>query len=201
MEWVLMAFKLEFRNKSGAELFQVFEEYLRSQSDQGKSVILIVDEAQNMPMKTLEELRVLSNINVDNKQLLQLIIVGQPELRQTLRRVDMMQFAQRVSVDYHLGRLNEHDINEYIEHRLVIAGGEADLFTSDAKKLIARFCKGIPRIINTLCDTAMVYAYAEGINPVSTKIVEQVLLDRMGKSLLPVGYTPVHESVRNIAKP
>jgi general secretion pathway protein A len=125
-------------------------------------VLLIVDEAQNLGANLLEELRLLSNLNKDKAPILQIILSGQPDLRQLLQRKDLTQFAQRVMVDYSLEPFKEEDSLGYIAHRLRVAGREEPIFTHHATRMIHRLTGGIPRLINQLCDTALTYGYAEG---------------------------------------
>ena len=120
----------------------------------------------------------LSNINADKHQVLQLILVGQPELRTMLRKPELAQFAQRVAVDYHLGALNREETSEYIKHRLSQAGGKSGLFTNQACNLVYDSTDGIPRLINVLCDTALVYGYAELRKRISDAQIVAVLADK-----------------------
>ena len=121
LSWILMAFGLDGDGKSKAHMHQILIDFLIDQYAQNRHTVLIVDEAQNMTVDTLEELRMLSNINSDKDQVLQVILAGQPALRETLRRPDLMQFAQRIAVDYYLESLNRDETCEYIQHRLEVA--------------------------------------------------------------------------------
>jgi general secretion pathway protein A len=186
MQWILLAFKLEFRSQSKVEMFQTFIEFLRSQQNQNKRVVLIVDEAQNMNVDTLEELRMLSNVNADKDQILQLILVGQPLLRETLRRPDLTQFAQRVAVDYHLEPLDREETAQYIQHRVVFAGGkDPQLFDSDACAAVYQHTKGTPRLINLLCDTALVYGFAENRKKIDVQLVQDAAWDKKKGGIFP----------------
>ena len=120
----------------------------------------------------------LSNINADKDQVLQIILVGQRELRDTLRRPDLIQFAQRITVDYHLEPLSEQETLEYIQHRCKVAGGEADVFSDQACEAVFRLTSGVPRLINTLCDTVLVYGYAEQRECVDAMLVHDVGHDK-----------------------
>ena len=132
LQWILFAFNLEHRGKQKVEMFQDFLDFLLQEYSQNRRTVLIVDEAQNMAPDTLEELRMLSNVNADKDQVLQLILVGQAELRETLRRPDMQQFAQRIVVDYHLEPLDRQETHAYIRHRIAVAGGHDPLLFDDA---------------------------------------------------------------------
>ncbi|MDH5765892.1 MAG: AAA family ATPase [Gammaproteobacteria bacterium] len=144
LNWVLMAFGIDPENKSKAQMHQMFISFLIEQYAQNKRTILIVDEAQNMNADTLEELRMLSNINADKDQVIQVVLAGQPGLRETLRKPELMQFAQRISVDYYLEALNKEETATYIHHRLKIAGAEYEIFTERACSEIYKFSGGTP---------------------------------------------------------
>jgi hypothetical protein len=152
---------------------------------QGRRTVLIVDEAQNMSAETLEELRMLSNVNADKDQVLQVILVGQRELRDTLRRPDLVQFAQRIGVDYHLEPLTEEETSDYIQHRCRVAGGDADLFSDQAREAVFRHTGGVPRLVNLLCDTALVYGYAEQRPCIDVALVNDVGRDKQASGLFP----------------
>lgn len=178
MEWIMLAFNLPYEKMSEVALFEQFQNYLINNYASGKRTVLIVDEAQNLSPLALESLRMLSNINADKDQLLQVILVGQPQLRALLRRKELQQFFQRVSVDYFIPALKPNEVHEYIEHRLRIAGREEPLFTADAYKRIAEVTQGIPRRINTLCDTTLVYAMSSHMDKVDADLVNEVLDDK-----------------------
>ena len=125
-----------------------------------------MDEAQNLEIETLEELRMFSNINADKDLVLQLILAGQPQLKAKLERPELQQFAQRIAVSYHLVPLTEQETIKYIRHRVTHAGGRQELFTEEAYRSVYDHSSGIPRLINVLCDTALVYGYAEGVKEI-----------------------------------
>jgi len=178
LQWVMLAFGLEYRGRNKVRMYQAFTDFLVEEYAKNRRTVLIIDEAQNLKPKTLEELRMLSNINADKHQVLQLILAGQPELRNILRKPELEQFAQRVAVDYHLGPLSSEETSEYIKHRLKLAGGRPGLFTNQACKLVYESTNGIPRLINVLCDTALVYGYAELKKRVSDTQILAVLEDK-----------------------
>ena len=138
LQWVLMAFGLDYRSKGPVEVYETFVEFLIDEYARGRRVVLVVDEAQNLDSAALEELRTLSNINADKHQILQLVLVGQPELQTTLERPDLRQLAQRVVAHYHLVPFSEEETVRYIRHRLQCAGGSPDLFTLDACRRVHR---------------------------------------------------------------
>ena len=161
LQWVLLAFGLDFRAKTKIELYDTFTKFLIAEYGAGRRTLLIIDEAQNLDAGTLEELRMLSNINADKDQLLQMILVGQPGLRDQLHRPELVQFAQRISVDYHIKPLSLVEGIRYIHHRVRVAGREEPLFANPAAALIHRAARGLPRRINILADLALVYAFCE----------------------------------------
>ncbi len=185
LHWILMSFNLDYSSDSKPRLYQTFVNFLIEQYAQNRNAVLIVDEAQNMSVETLEELRMLSNINADKDQVLQVILVGQPGLRDKLNRPDLEQFAQRIAVDYHIEPLNAEETRNYIRHRLTIAGGDPELFEKDAAQSVYRYSNGIPRLINLLCESALVYGYAEGLARISARLVDDVARERSSHGLLP----------------
>ena len=178
MRWVLSAFGLPHKGLDPIETHDAFLSFLVEEYAKLRRTVLIVDEAQNMKAQTLEELRMLSNVNAGKDQVLQLILVGQPELRQTLRRPDLDQFAQRIVVDHHLDPLTVVATRAYIDHRLKVGGCETSPFADNVYDVIHHCSRGIPRLINILCDTALVYAYADQTKTVDKSLFEEVALDK-----------------------
>jgi putative secretion ATPase (PEP-CTERM system associated) len=178
LQWVLLSFGLDYRAKDRVVLHDLFTQFLIDQYAQNKRTVLIVDEAQNLQAQVLEELRLLSNINADKHQVLQIILVGQPQLRNMLRHDDFLQFQQRVSVDYHLTALTEEETRAYIFHRTRLAGRSKPLFTKGASTLIYRASQGIPRVINTICDAVLVYGFADQKTLLDSKLVVSVLEEK-----------------------
>jgi len=186
LDWVLSAFNIHQPGMNKVEMHQIFLEYLLQQYSKKKTVVLIVDEAQNMSVDTLEELRMLSNINTGKDQLLQVILAGQPELKDTLRLPQLKQFAQRIAVDYHLGALSIEDTFGYIRHRLKTAGATRDIFSPLACERIHQYSGGVPRLINLLCDTSMVYGFADQAKVIDENLVDEMVRERMSDSLVPI---------------
>lgn len=178
LQWVLLSFGLDYKQEGKVALYEVFLNFVIGEYAKNRRTVLIIDEAQNLGIETLEELRMLSNINADKDQVLQLILVGQPELRLMLKSPNLTQFAQRVSVDYYLRPFEREQSIAYIAHRLSCAGGDSSLIDPAACDLIHRYARGVPRLINTLCDTALVYGYAERADRIGADIVRAVLEDR-----------------------
>ncbi|MGE3511363.1 MAG: ExeA family protein [Vicinamibacterales bacterium] len=187
MQLVCAAFGIEHEGREKVSLYRAFVDFLVEHYARGRRSVLIVDEAQNMDVDVLEELRVMSNINADKDLVLQLVIVGQPELREMLRQPVLEQFAQRIAVDYHLDPLDARETREYIAHRLTVAGGTPGSFSRDAVAAIHDYAVGVPRLINALCDAALVYAYAEGRHRVSAKLVHELVEERRRRGLFGAG--------------
>lgn len=178
LEWIMLAFGLPYEGLSRVALYDVFQRFLIEQYGLGKSVLLIVDEAQNINPVAFESLRMLSNINADKHQLLQIMLVGQPQLKDMLARPDLEQFAQRIEVDFHIKPFEAADVQSYIQYRLEVAGREAPLFTPEACARIAEASRGIPRRINILCNTALVYGFSAESERIDLDLVEEVLSDK-----------------------
>jgi len=185
LQWILLAFNLDHANLNKVGMYQRFVDFIIDEYAHNRRTVLIVDEAQNMAAETLEELRMLSNVNADKDQALQVVLVGQRELRDTLRRPDLVQFAQRISVDYHLQPLSEEETGGYIRHRIEVAGGTPDLFDHAACEAVYRFSNGIPRLINLLCDTALVYGYAEQKDRIDQTLVTDVAREKQQGGIFP----------------
>jgi type II secretory pathway predicted ATPase ExeA len=185
LDWVLSAFAIPKTGLNKVEMQQAFVEYLLEQYAKNKTTLLIVDEAQNMPVETLEELRMLSNINSEKDQLLQVILAGQPDLKETLKLPELKQFAQRISVDYHLGPLDLEETFGYIQHRLRTAVATQDIFSQAACELLYDYSGGVPRLINLMCDTAMVYGFADQATQIDANLIDEMVRERMQGSLVP----------------
>jgi type II secretory pathway predicted ATPase ExeA len=186
LEWVLLAFKLEYRGKKKVELYQTLAEFIAREYSQERRTVLIIDEAQNLDAEALEELRMLSNINANKDQLLQLILVGQPSLREILRLPELHQFAQRIAVAFNLKTLSLEETWQYIRHRLEVAGGDPNLFDTKACAAVYYYTQGTPRLINVLCDTALVYGYGEQKQRIDVDIICQVVQEKIKEGILPV---------------
>ena len=185
LQWVLNALGVETDLTSAyVTLFQQLQDYVIEEYAEARRVILLIDEAQNLSVEGLEELRMLTNINSNKDELLQLILVGQPELRQLIMRPELRQFAQRVTATYHIPSLDLAAVTGYVQHRLVHVGGTGSEFTTEALELVHTHSQGIPRLVNKLCDFAMVYAATEERRVVDAAIIEEVLED--GIFLAPV---------------
>ncbi|MDF2368169.1 AAA family ATPase [Sneathiella sp.] len=198
LQWVLMAFGQAYEGKSHVGLHDELQQFLIREYAEGRRTILIVDEAQNLGPKLLEQLRLLSNINADNDQLLQLILVGQPQLKGLLQAPELTQFAQRIASDFHLAPLTAEDIDAYIKHRLSTAGRDLPLFTMDACEKLFEASRGIPRIINILADTCLVYGFARMAPEIDGGIVDEVIRDKQTHGIFDVGTPKGAEETRRL---
>ena len=162
LQAVLTEFGFKPFNKRKVELLDMLNMFLIEQYSNDKKVVLIVDEAQNLSNKVLEEIRLISGIETHKEKVLRIILAGQPELRDTLESAGLKQLVQRVRLRFHLGALDLREMQEYIEHRLSVAGREnKDLFADETFSTIHRYSGGVPRLVNTLCDTALLCAFAD----------------------------------------
>lgn len=173
IDWVCMAFDLKGNRDNKLEKYQSFIDFLINTYGKGRRVLLIVDEAQNLGVEKLEELRLLSNINAGKDLVLQLMLLGQPQLRNLLRQPDLEQFAQRITASYHIGPLDQTETESYIRHRIVVAGGNREIFTRDACQAVHHYSRGLPRVINLVCDTALVYAYGADLKVIDGDAIDE----------------------------
>lgn len=184
MEWVLDALDIPSQASDNAGRYRDYVDFVIEQHAKGKRVVLIVDEAQNLSVQALEELRLLSNINIDSDIFMQLILTGQPELIEKLNLPELEQFAQRIGVEYHLSALSYQETQKYIEHRMHIAGADKPIFSKEAAAVIFCYSEGVPRRINNLCDFALVYAYADDLETVEATTVVSMMRDKKSSMVL-----------------
>ncbi|NOU43374.1 MAG: AAA family ATPase [Methyloglobulus sp.] len=178
LTWVLASFNIPHDTKNKAERYQIFLKFLAEEHKKQRRVILIVDEAQNMDIETLEELRLLSNVNIADQIKLQLILVGQSELVEKLNKPELIQFAQRISIEYNLKPLNFEETQNYIAHRLQVANGNPGIFNEAAAAAVFYYTEGVPRLINNICDLAMVFAFAAEEKKIGWKTIVEVVNER-----------------------
>lgn len=197
LEWILMAFGQPYDGGHVAR-FQRLEQFLIKRYSEGARLTIIIDEAHNISVEQLEELRLLSNINSGGDLLLQIILVGQPELRDLLARPDLRQFVQRITADFDLSALQPEDISPYIQHRLKIAGCERVLFPEETCQLIAHVTRGIPRLINIFCDLCLVYGYASDASVIDRATLHRLLSD-MEKNTIFRQFTPLSSAPTLVA--
>ncbi len=186
LKLICRKFGLQYNGLDKTEMIILFQDFLLRSRQQQIRVALIIDEAQNLPDQTLEEIRMLSNLETEKEHLIQIILVGQPELQQKLRRPHLRQFLQRVTVHYHLeGLKDQNELKEYIQHRLRVAGCPAytTLFNDQAISAVWAGSQGIPRLINYICDMALVHGYADGLTTITAEVVNAVIETRTQSTL------------------
>jgi type II secretory pathway predicted ATPase ExeA len=186
LPWIMEALGMDVGQATPSEQFRHFVTHIKREYEAGRRCVLVVDEAQNLGIAGLEELRVLSNLNTGRHMLLQTVLVGQPELRATVGMQQLRQLAQRIAIDHHLEALNAEETIGYVRHRLTVAGGGPGIFTPEALDLVHDCTGGVPRLINIVCDTALVYAFSDQRASVGVDTVENVIQDRAASGLLPL---------------
>ncbi len=171
------------------DLVDILSQYLLRAHGAGKRVVLIVDEAQNLAPEVLEQVRLLTNLETNTQKLLQIILIGQPELRDLLDRNELRQLAQRITGRYHLCPLTVEETTAYVRHRLRVAGAISDIFTPQALRAVHRLSRGVPRLINVLCDRALLGAYTQDRHQVGAAFVRRGAMEVFGRQLWP-GWLP-----------
>ncbi|GMR23359.1 MAG: ExeA family protein [Acidobacteriota bacterium] len=162
--------------ESDKELIDCLHEFLLESRREGKNIVLVIDEAQNLSRDVLEQVRLISNLETDTEKLIQIVLIGQSELNDILAQTDLRQLAQRVTARYHLTPLTRQDLTQYIRHRLAVAGGIGKVdFTPGALRAVHRYSKGIPRLINLVCDRALLAAFVYEKNEITGSIVRQAV--------------------------
>ena len=190
MSVILEDLEVEYTPGSKSKLLSQLNAYLIEQLRADHNVVLIIDEAQNLSPSVLEEVRMLSNLETETEKLIQIILMGQPELKKKLSLGRLEQFRQRITVFYHLTPLTLEETKEYILHRLKIASGsDRKYFTDGALYLVYQFSSGIPRLVNQICDSALLSGYVSEIPQVDEKLMSEVIAESPfeqigGKSIL-----------------
>jgi general secretion pathway protein A len=179
LEVLLREFEVRGHYASRTARLSAFNQFLLNAYGRGEHVVLLVDEAQNLSPEALEEIRLLSNLQTEKEPLLQVILVGQPGLRERLRHPALRQLAQRVSVHYHLNPLNLQETKEYINFRLARAGGSG-IFTESAQDKLFEYTQGVPRRLNAWCDLALVAGFAEGRQEIDGEFIDTVIAAQGG---------------------
>src|SRR5688572_24314198 len=178
LQSVLVQFGFSPFKMKKAELIATLNSFLIEQYAAGRKVLLIIDEAQNLSLKVLEEIRLLSGIESTKEKVLRIILAGQPDLNEKLDSPELVQLAQRVRLRFHLGALSKDDLRSYVNHRLEIAGANGrTIFAEETFAELYRFTGGVPRLVNTLCDTSMMAAYGEDRDHVTLGDVESALAE------------------------
>ena len=179
LRWTAEAFALSSEDADDFAIERRVVEHVRRQARFGRGVLLVIDEAQGLTSEALEQLRMLSNVNGADRAEFQVVLVGQPALRERLREPGLRQLAQRVAVDYDLEPLDAGETRAYIRHRLRVAGAADDeLFDDAACEAVHAHTGGVPRLVNLTCDFALLYAYSGGQPRIGRDTVEEVAQDR-----------------------
>ncbi len=175
---ILEEFEIDFVPGSKSKLLSQLNAYLIDQLERNNNVVLIVDEAQNLKPSVLEEIRMLSNLETETEKLIQIILLGQPELKQKLALQSLEQLRQRVSVYFHLSPLDVEDAKHYIRYRTKVASeSDREYFTEEALSTIYQYSKGVPRLMNQLCDNALLAGYVEEAPVITDKLIRDVIQD------------------------
>lgn len=180
---VLRELGLDDRGNDRLRLGKRLNDYLLQQAATGRDVVLFVDEAQDLGEDLLEEIRLLSNLETDDRKLMQIVLIGQPELRQALDRPHLRQLRQRILVRSHLGPLDRHETAAYIAHRLAVAGADGrPSFSPSAVRSVYAHSGGVPRLINAVCDLTLLAGYVDGVYRLSSRHVRRAIRELAGAS-------------------
>jgi general secretion pathway protein A len=174
LQCIIEDFGMTVAQKNKASMLRQLNNFLLEELGKGNNVILVIDEAQNLKPSTLEEIRMLSNLETDTEKLFQIMLVGQPELREKINSPRLRQLKQRIAINFHVSALGKDEVAQYIDHRLTVAGSKGDIhFNKDAVDFIFKFSGGIPRIINLLCDKALLAAYVLETKEITLPTIEK----------------------------
>ena len=203
LQYIVSDFGLPSAGKNKGELLLQLGQFLISRGAKKLTTVLIIDEAHHLSEEILEEVRLLSNLETTDEKLLQIVLVGQPELDEKLDSVELRQLKQRIALRAHLGSLDADETREYIERRLQIAGADphrASIFSVEAISAIFRYSQGLPRLINSISENSLVAAYARQLSVVSAEIVDDVAREfRLDVAELPIGNRNGDENVQRVA--
>lgn len=169
-------------NASMKTLNDVLNRHLLKAHGEGRHTVLLIDEAQNLSADVLEQVRLLTNLETNEKKLLQIILIGQPELKIMLQQNELRQLSQRITARYHLEPLRLDETSGYINYRLAVAGNDTTIFPNQTIQLVHRLSQGIPRIINTICDRALLGAYSKGSKVIDSQLIKQAAREVLGKN-------------------
>jgi general secretion pathway protein A len=165
-----------------AACLEMLNRFLLEQLEQGRDVVLFIDEAQDLDAELLEQVRLLSNLETDQRKLLQIVLIGQPELREKLNHRSLRQLRQRITVRYHLTPLSRQEVRQYIQHRLQVVGANGrPAFTPWAVRSIFRYSGGVPRLVNAVCDKALLAGFVDGTDLLSWRQVRRAIRELEGK--------------------
>lgn len=180
---ILAEFDVPVPYNNRAESLERLNRFLLDELSADRDVVLIIDEAQDLTPELLEQVRLLSNLETDQVKLLQILLIGQPELKERLEGPDLRQLRQRITVRFHLPPLNRHETREYVDHRLRVAGpGKPPSFSAAAMRRVYRYSGGVPRLINAACDKSLLAGYAEGDREIEARHVRRAVRSLEGKA-------------------
>ena len=180
---IINDFGLSVKGRDRLAHIEALNDFLLNQLREGNNVALIIDEAQDLSVEVLEQIRLLSNLETDQHKLLQIVLCGQPELKERLNRPELRQLRQRITVRYHLFPLTEEELRQYIDHRLRTAGSDGSVsFSPEAVHGVFKYCRGIPRMANAVCDVAMLAAYVARSRIVEYDCVKQAIKQLEGST-------------------
>jgi general secretion pathway protein A len=180
MKAIATEYGLNVKGLDRMETIATISEFLLKQTLAGKETVLIIDEAQNLTEDLLEQVRLISNIETDDRKLLQIVLMGQPELRDRLNNHRLRQLRQRITVRYHLAPLTRKEVAQYIQHRLTLAGSGKPTFTTPAVWRVFNYSKGIPRLVNALCDKALLAGFVEKSQKINYRMVGRAICELEG---------------------
>ncbi len=182
MKAIAMEFALDVKGMDRLETMAAINRFLLAQAAHGRECILIIDEAQDLTNELLEQVRLLSNLETDDRKLLQIVLLGQPELRDRLNDPSLRQLRQRITVRYHLHPLKRFELSQYVQHRLQVSGAKGvPNFTAGALWRIFCYTKGIPRLVNAVCDKCLLAGYVHQTDRINYPMVGRAILELEGK--------------------
>src|SRR5215470_7471883 len=182
MRTILTELGLESRTRDRTAYLEILNRFLLEEAAAGNDVVLLIDEAQDLEPELLEQVRLLSNLETDQRKLLQIVLIGQPELREKLNERGLRQLRQRITVRYHLAPLNRFETARYIGHRLRVAGANGrPSFTRWAVRRVHHYARGVPRLINAVCDKALLYGYVNGTYELRSRAIGKAIRELEGE--------------------
>lgn len=178
LNMIIDDFGIKPKGKNKMSLLRALNEFLIEHNARGHNIVLIIDEAQNLKPRVLEQIRMLSNLETDKEKLLQIIFVGQPELKEILHSKNLVQLNQRITVRYHVSPLDKDEMKSYINHRLVVAGANGNsIFTEEAIEEIFNYSKGVPRLINIICDRSLLLGFVQENKTINDSMIKKSAQD------------------------
>lgn len=178
LPWIIASFELRSDMSSPVAMFETLNEFLDKMAHQERQVILVIDDAQNLSNSALQELRLLMNLSQTDSRGLQLVLIGLPLLKERLMHPSMSDIAQRVAVDFELSPLDYESTDDYITYQLSLVGGRPDIFDYVSRAAVYYHSRGIPRLINSICDLALIFGFGESLETIDIRVIKNVLLSK-----------------------